>query len=35
MLEKLKSSNLLVEYFKADTKIDTEKEISQLKNYYQ
>ncbi len=35
MLEKLKSSNLPVEYFKADTKIDTEKEISQLKNYYQ
>jgi len=35
MFEKLKSSNLPVEYFKADTKIDTEKEISQLKNYYQ
>ena len=35
MLEKLKSSNLPVEYFKADTKIDVAKEILQLKNNFQ
>ena len=35
MLERLKSSNVPVKYFKTDTKIDVVEEISQLKNNFQ